>query len=35
VFEFNRFARAFRQSHPHASHEDMTRAWHHARSQPR
>lgn len=35
VFEFNRFARAFRQSHPHATHEDLTKAWLHARSQPR
>jgi len=35
VFEFNRFARAFRQGHPHATHADLIMAWHHARSQPR
>jgi hypothetical protein len=35
VFEFNRFARAFRERHPLATHGDLTKAWHHARSQPR
>jgi hypothetical protein len=35
VFAFNRFARSFRLAHPQASHTDITRAWHDARSQPR